>query len=58
MTKLATSNSLAAAAAPWPDGMLLQPLLVAAQPALDLVGGLFETRVGLVRAPLGLQVHA
>ena len=35
--------------------MILQTLGVAAQPALDLVGGLFEARVRLVGAAFGLQ---
>src|SRR5580692_8771400 len=39
-------------------GVFFQTLLVAPEPALDLVGGLLEARVGLVRPPLGLQIHA
>src|SRR5271156_3168303 len=37
--------------------MVLQPFVVASQPTLDLVGGLLEAGVRLVRAPLGLQIH-
>src|ERR1700691_3480976 len=38
--------------------VFLEPLVVAAQSALDLVGRLLETRVRLVRAALGLEIHA
>src|SRR5271163_5211323 len=44
-----------------PHGRLavfLEPFVVPAQPALDLVGRLLETRVRLVRAALGLEIHA
>src|SRR5271156_2054701 len=38
--------------------VFLEPFVVPAQPALDLVGRLLETRVRLVRAALGLEIHA
>ena len=37
--------------------MALQPGLVAAQAAFDLVGRLLETKIGFVRSTLGVQAN-
>ena len=38
--------------------MALETLLIAAQTGFNLVGGLFETGVGLVGSPFGVERHA
>ena len=48
-------GDLASARSPRRRGVAFEPLLVAAQTSLDLVGGLFEAGIGLMRPALGMQ---